>query len=349
MTRIALVAGGWGQNIGNAFFNLGGRHLLEEAGGNVQVLQDDPSYWTFRNQRRGAYKNAFDLIAALEIDLLVLQGPLFTETFPHIWRERLRSFRAMGTRWAVISGAFRKYTGAEVSAITDVFKVNRPEFVITRDVLSAEMLRSRGITAWTGIDSAFFISDVVPAVQLRRSHPAIVTFCFDHFSEPDLIKDEHGSIRLGGVRYRPSVRRVAEAAARRGKAWSYVYRPFDRRQLPSDIGGTTIVRPEHRTNPHIPIKIYQQPNGIASDEPWTYLSLYSVTDLTFTDRVHACVATLAYGRPAMLYNPTTRRSELFAAVGVPEIQDRPVVVERLHLENLKRSVVARVRSEIAGG
>ena len=40
MTSAALVAGFWGQNIGNAFFNLGGRHLLESAGVQVHLIQD---------------------------------------------------------------------------------------------------------------------------------------------------------------------------------------------------------------------------------------------------------------------------------------------------------------------
>ena len=40
--KIALVSGGWGQNIGNAFFNIGGKRILEEvfSGHRVEFIQD---------------------------------------------------------------------------------------------------------------------------------------------------------------------------------------------------------------------------------------------------------------------------------------------------------------------
>jgi len=45
--RVALVSGGWGQNIGNAFFNIGGKRILEEvfAKHRVEFIQDQPGYW----------------------------------------------------------------------------------------------------------------------------------------------------------------------------------------------------------------------------------------------------------------------------------------------------------------
>ena len=35
--KVAIVSGQWGQNIGNAFFNLGGMYLMENVFGNGQV------------------------------------------------------------------------------------------------------------------------------------------------------------------------------------------------------------------------------------------------------------------------------------------------------------------------
>jgi hypothetical protein len=348
MTLVGLVSGGWGQNIGNAFFNMGGRHVLETAGNHVQFVQDSPAYWTFRNQRRGAYSNAFDMIRHLRIELLVLQGPLFTATFPSIWLRRLRHLRSVGTSWAVLSGAFRRYDQHEKAAVDRVFSQVPPKFVFTRDTRTSEVLGSLGYPAVTAVDTAFFVSDVVPPAQRRESEPPIVIFGFDHFVEPELIPDPHGVISIGGARYTPTFPPAAEAAARRGKAWSYLYQPLDRRKLPDTISGHVIVRPEHRTNPHIPLKIYRRGSGIASDEPWTYLALYSTTELTFSDRVHACVATLAYGRPALLHNPSTRRSELFSAVGATGISREPTYVDQRQLADLKRTLIARVRAATAG-
>jgi hypothetical protein len=47
--KVALVSGGWGQNIGNAFFNIGGKRILEEVFPEyrVEFIQDQPGYWIF--------------------------------------------------------------------------------------------------------------------------------------------------------------------------------------------------------------------------------------------------------------------------------------------------------------
>lgn len=91
-----------------------------------------------------------------------------------------------------------------------------------------------------------------------------------------------------------------------------------------------ILRPEHRFNPHVTWKIYKQINAVASDEPFTYFNVYAHTVLTLSDRVHACVATLAYGNPAMLFTPSLR-SALFDRLGLSEIRQRPVVLDPAQL------------------
>lgn len=64
--KVALVSGFWGQNIGNAFFNIGGKRILEEvfAKHRVEFIQDQPRYWTF-NFRRNP-KNDIGLLKHLE-------------------------------------------------------------------------------------------------------------------------------------------------------------------------------------------------------------------------------------------------------------------------------------------
>ena len=51
--RVALVSGFWGQNIGNAFFNLGGHWVLRQIFGDTQIafIQDQPGYRTFHRQK----------------------------------------------------------------------------------------------------------------------------------------------------------------------------------------------------------------------------------------------------------------------------------------------------------
>ena len=111
-----------------------------------------------------------------------------------------------------------------------------------------------------------------------------------------------------------------------GKWQSYLGALVDFRSLPKEIGGYQIVRPEHRFNPHITWKIYKHSNALASDEPFTYFTIYANTKLTLSDRVHACVATLAYGKPAMLFTPSPR-ARLFERLALYDIKSCPVVLD----------------------
>ena len=89
--RIALVSGFWGQNIGNAFFNIGGKWILEQAfpDARVDFIQDQPGYRTFHRQSKGNPRNDVGLLSRLKADAIVLQGPLLTRSVgPLSGRER---------------------------------------------------------------------------------------------------------------------------------------------------------------------------------------------------------------------------------------------------------------------
>jgi hypothetical protein len=90
-------------------------------------------------------------------------------------------------------------------------------------------------------------------------------------------------------------------------------------------------------------KIYQHPNAVASDEPWTYFNIYANAEFTLADRVHACVATLAYGKPAMLFTPSPRQA-LFSRVGAAEIRERPVTLNLDWLEEERMKQLGWLKS-----
>lgn len=321
--RVALVSGFWGQNIGNAFYNLGGHIALSEADCDVSFIQDQPAYWTFRNEYKGNFTNAWPLLERLDVDLVVLQGPLFTRNFGRIWLKTLTALKQRRVAWAVLSAGFRSYSPTELAVAREVFEWSPPLFASTRDAATADGLRTFFPEARQGVDSAFFLpkAHLPPALDTEP----YVTFCFDHFLEPELRRADDGALRLGTTSFTASFPKRLNRLSARSKAHAYLAHLLDRRSRPERLAdGATIVRPEHRVNPHIPAKIYRHTNGIASDEPWTYLSLYANTDGTLSDRVHACVATLAYGNPAHLHNPTTKRHQLFEAFELGDITERTV-------------------------
>jgi hypothetical protein len=338
--RIALVSGFWGQNIGNAFFNLGGRHVVERMfpGATVEFIQDQPGYRTFHQQRQGNPRNDFGLLQHADVDAIVLQGPMLTETFRALWEPTLRAMKHRGTRLVLLSAAMFRYTKAERELNRAFLKEVEPAILSTRDRPTYEAFHDLAEHAWCGVDSAFYAPEVYRPIPLACA--PYVTVNYDRFPEPSMAvspsKDQLPEGRydrefeaLGlhwGLRYP----RWHEWMAHRGKVQSYLAAFLDRRRLPESVGGYVVVRPEHRFNPHVTWKVYRQPNAVASDEPWTYFTIYAGSSLTLSDRVHACVATLAYGKPAMLYKHT-RRAALFDRLDLEDIGERPVILDPVRL------------------
>lgn len=127
-----------------------------------------------------------------------------------------------------------------------------------------------------------------------------------------------------------------------GQWQCYLGARLDWRSLPEKVDGLIVIRPEHRFNPHVTWKVYRQPGAIASDEPFTYFTIYAGTQLTLSDRVHACVATLAAGKPAMLCHPTPR-AYLFERLGLDKIRDEPTMLDPQLLLREQESELAFLR------
>jgi hypothetical protein len=339
--RVALVYGGGGQNMGNGFFYEGGRWILEQVFGEgaVGLVQTQPAYWTFRDQRKGNPRNAFSLLANLDVDYLVLQGPLFTRTVRTIWRDTLHSLRKRGTELILLSSAFHRYDSEEAGVTQAFLEEIKPLAVVTRDEATYRSVTEWGLNCHDGIDSAFALPHAYrpPVVRLDGQYIAMT---FDRYPEPRLFPvitprsspldewtpgDRRKAFAFDGAVWNYTQPRLLKWLSERGKWQAYLGARLDRRHLSSSIGRFRVIRPEHRYNPHVSWKIYRWPDGIVSDEPFSYCAIYASAALTLSDRVHACVATLAYEKPAMLFNPSPR-SHLFDRMGLGEIRKNPVTL-----------------------
>ena len=333
--RVALVSGFWGQNIGNAFFNVGGKWILQKIFGEraVEFIQDQPGYRTFHNQAKGNPRNDIVFLKELDLDYIVLQGPCLTKTFAKLWEDTFAQLTARGTGIILIGCALFKYTDDEVAAARAFLQTYPPKVLSTRDSRSYAVFKDAGFPCYDGLDSAFFAPKAYTPFRVQRRD--YITFNFDRFPEPGIALTEAGApdatFEWFGHGWALTIPHLQYWWSRRGKALAYAGHLMDFRRLPREVCGYRVVRPEHRFNPHMTYKIYQHPNAVASDEPFTYFTVYANTALTLADRVHACVATLAYGNPAMLFTPSPR-SALFERVGLTDIRHRPVTLDMDWLE-----------------
>lgn len=107
----------------------------------------------------------------------------------------------------------------------------------------------------------------------------------------------------------------------------YVVVNFDRTEAPPlNIEGRTIIYTHHDLWGPIPEARKSRPNTMISDLPHDYLTLYAGAECVYSDRVHACVAALAYGRRAQLFHPTLRGG-LFEAIGASSIREAPTTLD----------------------
>jgi hypothetical protein len=346
--NIALVSGFWGQNIGNAFFNIGGKWILEEVfpGARINYILDQPGYRTFHNQSKGNPPNDWGLLKRLEVDAIVLEGPMLTVNFPALWEETFAALTARGTKIILIGAAMFRFNEEEQRVNRAFLQKYRPWILSTRDFPTYEAFKDCADHAHAGLDSAFFVPKAYEPFRLETR--PYVAMNFDRWHEPRVTVDAKpprtGSrdFEWEGETWHLDFPERLMRWSDKNKWWSYLASFCDRRKLVDELGGLEVVRPEHRFNPHITPKIYKRPHAVASDEPWTYFTVYANTTLTVSDRVHACIVTLAYGKPAVLFSPSPR-SQVFDRLGLSAIRERVVTLDPEKLETERQAELAFLR------
>lgn len=106
--------------------------------------------------------------------------------------------------------------------------------------------------------------------------------------------------------------------------------------------GREIIYTHHDLWGPLPKKYINKKRTLVSDVPEDYLTLYSQVNETYADRVHACVATLAYGNKARLFSSTPRKA-LFSKVGVPNISSELSQLDMALLKRLKTNQIVQTR------
>lgn len=125
---------------------------------------------------------------------------------------------------------------------------------------------------------------------------------------------------------------------------------FDRIERPMiDHCGKKVIYTHHDfPNGRPNINHIQESSTLVSELPYDYLTLYANVDTTYSERVHACVATLAYGGKAMLFSSTPRK-DLFEKVfpkgfDVQNLTRRPLSLDMNLFKEYKNDLIQLVRN-----
>ncbi|MFK7759589.1 MAG: polysaccharide pyruvyl transferase family protein [Phycisphaerales bacterium] len=340
--RIGVLTGYWSTNIGNAFFQLGAVYAIEQAypGAHVFPIGDQAGYW---NTKAGNHPDSIDYVKHLDLDAVVILGPYVRPEMTGVVSDMIRTQHEKGAKIIVLAAGMMQYDSGTVDLSRSLMKECPPHIFTSRDTETYDALGDLAEFAFDGVDVATFVSDLFPKVPTDLE--PYIAMNFDQIPEPVIAK----SGAFSG--------RVDRSFEFEGETWN-VRHPKHRTELcykhrayifldsllglnggPERIDGKLLVRTDHRYNPFLMKKNYRAPMMYSGDVPYSYLNIYANSDLTISNRVHACVATVAYGNPAMLFTRSPR-AYLLKRLGLDKIKDEPQRVDLGFLRDEKNALIA---------
>ncbi len=342
--KIAYCTGFWCTNIGNSFFSLGVEYALKRMLGeeNVSLVSDIQTYTTSYGKRLFPHKNQFEYLSRLEVDYIVLAGPMISKYFLKIWKDILIKLEKRGVRYILLSAGMMKMNASALSECKDFFSSHPPYVLCSREKSTYDEFGKYADHSYNGICFSFFAPDYYHPAKFDEKY---FTLNFDKICEPDIKiheKDEPVTFAFNNknyiVRNTSILTRLAYKTDRFSDALAYIASIFPQKKRPDAVGEYSIIRTDHRFHPHFRSKIYNQSNSFCADLPYGYLNIYANSSLTLSDRVHACAVTLAFGNEAMLFTKTNRVG-LLERVGAGDIVSKPVRMDLIKLENEKQQML----------
>ena len=354
--RVAYCTGFWCTNIGNGFFSLGVEHVLKSILGaeNVTVVSDYQTYTTGYGKRLYPHVKQLEYIASLDVDYIVLAGPVLSKYFLLLWKDILKKLKDRGVGYILLSAGTMKLDSVSKQVLQSFFEECPPYILSSRDTSVYDEFGKYAAHAYDGICFSFFVSDLYSSAKMTSFGQYFICN-FDKIGEPEIWR-ETGEGRASDrefafegntykVAYPKLLNRAMSKTDRFTDALIYALSLLPAPHRADQIGEYKVIRTDQRFHPHYRSKIYRQNNSFCADLPYGYLNLYANATLTLSDRVHACAATLAFGNSAMLFVNTDRLG-LLGRVGAEGITEHPVKLDMNRLKEEKSRMVEWLRKTI---
>jgi len=333
MKRILLLRT-WLSNIGNGFIEKGAVESLQRSLNDIVIIEtsslsDLVGYSLGRRDCRARIQRIDKVNGILptsnfinvsqfidEIDAVVIPGCVLDIPRLRTLYPTLKYLKEKGFPISFLGAGGKSYDSITKSSVTKILNKIEPHALLTRDVYAYEAYGGISQYAHRGIDCAFFINDWYNPPRSSRRY---VLMTFDFHEEPDIdpmdmqvVRTTHSPLFFAHF-HNPLVRMPLKIMSR-------------------VCGGFN----EYRHS------ILKKEGVVLSDLLTDYLFLYANAEMVYTDRVHACVATLAYGGRARLFSDTVRAG-LFQELLDEDITERLVSLDEDYLLEKKEEQLSAIK------
>jgi len=307
---IAVENSTW-NNVGDAFYQLSLQRIIKLAFPDANVVAlDGPIERAFKLGSTRIRSEPFEADMHTNADHFVFSGPIVGGNFLRIYAPRIKAISEAGQSYSLVS-IHCALEGNELEETRSFLRAHPPRALHTRDPSSLEKLKGLAAHARSGPCFAFFVRmlDAIPDIQTENPYLAISVY---RSAEPKITMARDGALGEASIYWSDEPSQ---------KYWRYIQHLewMERFQTKQDLAGYDVVRPVQGHTP-FPNKLFGKPNSYISYNPLCYLGVLKSCEAVISDRVHAGVTGLSFGRPVHI-RPVDGRFDLFT--GLPMENDGP--------------------------
>lgn len=289
-------------NIGDAFYANSVESIVSQVlPGSLVAPIESPHLRSFRPLVVPSQSTYCELGLSQICDLAVLCGPILNH-FRGYYHRLISHFMLNKIPYIMLSihGTIEK-SGLAIDCINSY----PPLLIVTRDSSTFEFLRHRltNVPVYNSLCFAYYSSRLIPALPLASSASYLASSIYKKRSPnyKTLIVDRI----INDVDYRESWLRCLSVQPS-SSALKRFLRARRRNTSETTVDGYKVIHSVHDTSHKLTDLAYSEKPAYFSRRPEGYLSIYKSASLTITDRVHAAIATLSHGVPA-IYTSTSFR------------------------------------------
>ncbi|MFG6589234.1 polysaccharide pyruvyl transferase family protein [Sulfitobacter sp. MOLA879] len=307
---IAVENSTW-NNIGDAFYQLSIQRFFSKAFPDATVVSmDGPIERAFKLGTEKFRSKPFEADYYTNADHYVLSGPIIGRNFMRIYAPRIKSYLASGRSYSLISVRC-SVTGSALEEVREFLEQHPPRAIYTRDPSSLEKLQGLAKMATAGPCFAFFVRMLSGIPEVKPSSPYLAVSVYTS-REPRITCSASSGLSGATVEWQSQPN---------ARFWRYLqhFEWLNRYQTRHEVHGYEFVRPVQGHTP-FPNKLFGKPNAYISYNPLCYLGVLKSSEAVISDRVHAGVTGLSFGRPVNI-RQIDGRFDLFS--GLPLQADGP--------------------------